>query len=970
MAGSTTTQDGKRERRDKPFRKKRFLAWRVPLIALLAIAAVVVNVLAFGQFRTVLDNYFQPKLERSEATGKNSDQLGRDIEAEGAVLLRNENAALPLDSAHRRVNVFGWSSTNPIYGGTGSGAVDTSRATSLLDGLENAGIEYNSEITDFYKGFREDRPAVEIRAQDWTVPEPSMAEYDEAGIFESAKEYSDTAIVVVSRSGGEGADLATSLGGKQGSIEEKELPDGRVVSVGVVGSEYDDDVAADKHYLELSNRERTTLERVSSEFENVIVLVNTGNVFEMGFVEEYDVDAAMWIGGPGETGFDSVGRLLTGELNPSGRTVDTWTRDLLADPTLANFGKFTFTGSENADPGAYPIAYSGDPNTAPGFQFLQYAEGIYTGYRYYETAFGTKPDEYAARVQYPFGYGLSYTSFEQKLDSVSRAGGKTTATVTVTNTGSVKGKTAVQLYLEPPYTEGGIEKASKNLVAFDKSSELAPGQSETLQLVFEDEDIASFDQNGAQAYVLEQGDYTVHLGTDAHESAATGTFTVDATITYGQGSPRPSDLVPATPRFADAKGPLTVLSRAGDFANYDQAIVPATDREMTPEEIAAVKVDKIEVPDAKMPTTGADNGLTLADLRDAEYDDPRWDQLLDQMSTEEMRELISMGGYRTAAVPSIDKAATVDIDGPAGLSSFMGSSRQGGAFPVAMVLASTFNTDLAEARGKQVGLEALEMGVQGWYAPGANMHRSPFGGRNFEYYGEDPVLTGKVVAGETRGAEEQGLTVYLKHFAMNDQEAFRNSRLTTWADEQTIREIYLKPFEEAVKNGDASAVMSSYTYVGGTWAGADPRLLNDVLRSEWGFHGMVLTDYFGDYGYMNANWAIQGGGSIMLSTLGSFGATPEGDDPSTVQQMRTASKDILFTVAHSSAMYSDDEKTEKLAATGGQMAEVSGLDSLAASLGIPTWVMVAYVLDALIALLIAWLIWRTTRTFKRRSAAA
>lgn len=951
----------------RPFMGRRFLSFRLIPIATALVALVVVNVLAFGQFSTVLENFFRPTVERSAAVTEMSADLTEEIEGEGIVLLRNEEGALPLTEDDRRVNVFGWSSTSPVFGGTGSGAVDTESAVSFLQGLENAGIEYNSDITDFYSEFRTDRPLVEIRAQDWTVPEPSMAEYDEARIFESAEEYSDTAIVMVARSGGEGADLGMSLGGTAGEIEEQELPDGRTVNVGSVGSDYEDDIDPDKHYLELSNREQAMLERVRAEHETVIVLLNTGNVVESGFLEDMDIDAAAWIGGPGETGFDAVGRVLTGEVNPSGRAVDTWARDLMDVPSVKNFGRFTYTGSEDVDTGDVDISWSGDPSTAPGFQFLRYSEGIYVGYRFYETYYLDDEEGYARAVQYPFGYGLSYTTFDQELGELERADGTVSVDVTVTNTGDRAGKEVVQLYATPPYTEGGIEKSAKELVAFDKTDVLDPGASQTMTLSLEEQDLASFDSEGTGGYVLEAGEYQLHLSSSAHEEIASEAFTVEETVTYDEDSPRDGDRVAAASRFEGSEGDTTVLSRADDFANFDQAVVQAEDQPMSPQEEAQMRVT-IDVDDsAQMPTTEADGDLELADLRGADYDDDRWEQLLDQMSVEEMRELVTMGGHRTAAVPSIDKDVTNDIDGPQGLSSFMGSSVRAGAFPTAMVIASTWNTELAQRRGDMVGIEALELGVSGWYAPGMNLHRSPFGGRNFEYYSEDPHLTGQIASHEVRGAQERGLYTYIKHFVANEQETYRNSRLVTWVDEQTLREIYLPAFEDSVKEGGATAVMSAYNYLGGTWAGADPRLLQGVLREEWGFQGMVITDYFGDYGYLSADWAIANGGDMMLSTLGQFGAEPTGDDAQSVQWMRQASHNILYTVANSNAMYSVDERNEILAEVGGEVSGLSPLDRFSAELGLPTWQLVAIAADIVLGIVLVVLTWRTIRTYRRRS---
>ncbi|MDN5559134.1 MAG: glycoside hydrolase family 3 C-terminal domain-containing protein [Ruaniaceae bacterium] len=932
-------------------RKGPFIARWSAIIGLIAVAAIVLNIFALGTFKTVLDGYFRPSLDRSDAVTQASKDLTEEIQSEGIVLLKN-NGVLPLAEANQRVNVFGWSATSPVFGGTGSGAVDASTAVSFLGGLEASGIEYNTEITDFYTQYRTDRPVIAIRAQDWTVPEPSMDEYDAAGIFESAEAFSDTAVVMLSRSGGEGADIAMSLSGQAGDIEMQTLPDGREVSVGVAGSEYADDVDAAKHYLELSNREQAMLERVSSEFENVVVVLNTGNTFELGWIDELDVDAVTWIGGPGETGFNAVAGVLTGDVNPSGRTVDTWLYDLLGHPAVGNFGAFNYLDSENVDTGDVSISFSGDPATSPGFQFLNYAEGIYVGYKYFESVYEGDETAYDATVQFPFGYGLSYSSFEQEMGDLVADDDSVTIDVTVTNTGSTAGKDVVQLYSNPPYTEGGIEKASVNLVAFDKTAMLEPGASETLTLSVDLEDLAAFDVDGVGAYVLESGTYELSLRENAHAVIDAAEFDLDEDVVYAGDNARSTDLVTAEALFSDSLGEVTVLSRAGDFANAQEALEPAVSREMTAVEEAAVNITLPSGGDSA-PTTGASGSLTLADMAGLDYDDPQWDALLDQVTEAEMSELISLGGYQTKPVRSIDKPATIDIDGPQGLSSFLGASVSAGAYPTAMVLASTWNADLAHQRGQMVGYEALELGVSGWYAPGMNMHRSPFGGRNFEYYSEDALISAAMAAGETSGAQEQGLYVYIKHFVANDQEKYRNSRLVTWVDEQTLREIYMKPFEAAVKDGGATAVMSAYNYIGGVWAGGDSRLLNSVLRDEWGFQGMVITDYFGDYGYMNADWAIANGGDMMLSTLGMFGASATNtDDASQVNFMRTATHNILFTVANSNAMFTDAERLEMLAPIGGEINELGAFTMFANGLDLEPWNLILYIGNVVLGLLL------------------
>lgn len=553
-------------------RKGFFIARWSAIIGLVAVTAIVLNVLAFGTYKTVLDGFFRPSVTRSQALTETSDALVERIQAEGMVLLKNDNNTLPLAGDSRKVNVFGWSSVNPVYGGAGSGAVHLNAAVDLLAGLESAGLEYNTELANFYRDFHQDRPRVNLTSQDWTVPEPTQDEYDAAGVFEKSKEFSDTAIMVISRAGGEGADLPDSL--QEGEFRQLQWPDGRVITVGSTGSENADDLDPSKHYLELSNREIATLQRVTAEFGKVIVLLNLSNVFELGWIDQMPVDSVVWIGGPGETGFRSVGKLLTGEVNPSGRTVDTWTYDLLSHPTQGNFGAFNYSNTSDADTPRPDTATFDEMVDASGINFVNYAEGIYVGYRYYETYYLGDEAGYARAVQFPFGYGLSYTTFTQQLGKVVMDADTVSVDVTVTNTGSVAGKEVAELYVTAPYTEGGIEKAHVSLFAFGKTDELAPGASQVLTLSAPVSDLASFDEKGKGAYVLEAGDYEFKLMRNSHDLIASETVSISEPTVYDAANPRPTDQVAATTQFADAAGQLTVLSRAGGFANRDEALAP------------------------------------------------------------------------------------------------------------------------------------------------------------------------------------------------------------------------------------------------------------------------------------------------------------------------------------------------------------------------------------------------------------
>lgn len=928
----------------KQISKKGFrIKWSV-ITALCLVAVVVVNFVLFMPMKTILTNFFQPKTERTEALKKAAADLCEDIEDEGIVLLKNEDNTLPMTEEKPKINVFGWSSTNPVYGGTGSGSVDTATATDLLGGLDAAGIEYNTQLTDFYKGWRDSRPTVGMGGQDWTVPEPTMEEYDKAEVFEKAKDFSDTAVVVIARSGGEGADLPLSI------TDENTLKEGGIFGMeGVRYTEYEDEVDPDRHYLELSPREQVMLDRVTKEFEDVVVVLNMNNAMELNWVDEYDIDSVVWVGGPGESGFKALGSVLTGNVNPSGRTVDTYVKDLTKDPAYANFGNFEYTGSD-------------------GYHFVNYAESIYMGYRFYETYFMNNEAGYEEAVQYPFGYGLSYTEFEQKMGEIQEADGKLTVDVEVKNTGNTAGKEVVQLYSTAPYTEGGIEKSYVALAAFGKTNLLEPGESGTVTLELQQEDLASYDDQTEKAYVLDAGDYELKLMKNAHEIIDSKIYTVNENIVYGEDEKRSTDQEVATNRFDFARGDVTYLSRANGFANYEEALAKTTDKAMTKEEEKSVVYELPTDEGAQEPTVGASGNLKVEDMAGLDYDDEKWDLLLDQMSLSDMDKLIVLGGYSTQRISSIGKDATIDIDGPQGLSSFMGSSLKGGAYPTEVVIASTYNTELAYKRGEMMGNESLELGVSGWYGPAMNTHRLAFAGRNFEYYSEDGLLAGKIGAQETAGAASRGLYAYIKHFALNDQETNRCDKVLTWSTEQAMREIYLKPFELCVKEGNATAVMSSFNFIGPVWGGGCSQLLQEVLRGEWGFRGMVITDYFGYYGYMDANQAIATGNDLMLATFPEEGTSLKPSQTATGHQnMRRASHNILYTIANSNAVYSQEQKQELLKDVGGTPKRIGMITKAATNMNMQPWMLITIFADILIGILLIVMVIRKLKKYKNLS---
>lgn len=718
--------------------KRALVRAQAPIAILLAIT-LSVNWVILGVEYSVVNSVFAENVKVSDETMASGRAIADQIASEGIVLLKNDDKALPL-SAGTKLNLFGWSSVRPLYGGTGSGDSDTSNAVSLIDGLKHAGFEVNEELVKFYENFRTERPVGTIRLReigskrgDFTVPEPTIAEYENANIFEDAVAYSDTAVVVVSRTGGEGFDIPQSITG----------PDEYNAQYGGLAQFYDfttqaEDLDASKSYLELSNREIAMVDRVCKEFKNVIVVVNSSNAMELGWLDQYDsIKAAVLCGAPGELGFDSLGKILSGEVNPSGHLADTY-----------------------------------------------------------------------------------------------------------------------------------VAKVDKDVI-YD----------------------------------------------DAHDGA------------------RSTDQVAATNQLTFAQGDVTYLSRADGFANYAEATAAPANHSLSAQALAdyasAATFDaaKYDDPNAVMPTTGANNGLKLADLTGVAYDDPKWEQLLDELTVNDLFSLTADGGYHTVGVESIGLSATEDCDGPTGVHSNYNPAA-GPSYPGSVMLACTWNQPLAKARGEQIAKECAEINCAGWYAPAMNIHRSAFGGRNFEYYSECGVLSGLTAAAEVSGATENGLICYVKHFAFNDQDNYRQNNICTWLNEQSAREIYLKAFEQPIKAG-GMGVMTSMNAVGPVWAGGCKALLTNILRDEWGFHGAVITDAVVSPWYMDGNLAIRTGGTKMLA----FNITNEFyrdlNSVGTVTAMRNAAHGTLYALANSFAV--------------------------TRAVAVPKWVKTTYAVDAVVAIiLVAW----------------
>ena len=938
--------------RKLPKAKKKMIRAQSGLAILLALT-IVVNLICTGPMSTMLD-LVSGSGTITEETSAKATELVNEITADGVVLAKDEDGILPVASGSK-LNVFGWASTNPCYGGTGSGALNTAYpVTDLLTGLHDAGIETNEELSKFYTDYKADRPSVGMVAQDWTLPEPNVSLYTDE-MMENAKAFSDTAMVVITRVGGEGADLPTDMASVvDGSwIRRVAQAYGSERGTAYYNGTYDDSLNEgndwDKgdHFLQLSNREEDLLDLVTANFDNVILVYNGANAFQMDFLKDYpQIKGVLLCPGTGQSGFEGFGKVVSGEVNPSGRTVDTYVSNLKNAPWWNNFGDFKYTNTEelNSDSSFF------DPEgTTPSF--VNYVEGIYVGYKFYETAADEGLINYDDEVVFPFGYGLSYTSFTKEMSGITNDGINLNFTVTVTNTGSVAGKDVVEIYSDPPYTNGGIEKSSANLLDFAKTNELAPGESQTIEFSIPVEDLASYDYQTNGCYVLEAGDYVISANDDSHNVADSQTYTVASDIVYNESNKRGSDAVAATNEFDFAEGEITYLSRADGFANYAEATAAPATYEMTDEQKAAFDnahtyteagYQNDDDANAADITTGAKNGLKLVDLRGVDYNDAKWDQLLDQMTIDEMQQTIGFGGYQTAAVSSIEKVRTNDCDGPASINNnFTGVGSVG--FPAATLIGMTWDKELAYAFGDSIGEMADEMDTSGWYGPAMNIHRTAFAGRNFEYYSEDGVLSGRMASNAILGAQEHGVYAYMKHFALNDQEGNRTSMAATWSNEQAIREIYLKPFEISVKDADCHAVMSSFNYIGTRWAGGCKELLKNVLRGEWGFVGFVETDYFGVYGYMTADQGVRNGSDLMLCTTGNDFNTVTVLTNSSKQALREASKNILYTVVNSRAYAAENLNP-----------------------GMAKWEIIMIGADVLVALLIVALEIKTFKSYKKR----
>ncbi len=936
--------------------KKKKMSNKTLMLIMFPIMAVAAGALAFGDYEaytwnTIISRYFNQdtyKIEKKGDSETSSEYFKNDfkseeeltahngevaqrIEEEGLVLLKNDNKALPLTKG-AKVSCFSVSSVDMVYGGTGSGSIDTSTAPTLKGALEKSGFAVNETLWNFYQGKHDagyKRSSPNWRGGQFSIKEVPWDDVNTAA-GSSFDAYNDAAIVVIARSGGEGSDLTAQNFGETKGVE------------GNVGS-----------YLELSTEEKDMLDAVNAKFEKVVILVNANNALELGWLNQYDhIKAAIWVGGVGQTGMYAIGEALAGTINPSGRLVDTYAYDANSAPAAQNAGANFWIENKPSD-----ASYVDQAD-----QYAVYQEGIYVGYRYYETRYEDKvlnrsqvgTYDYASTVMYPFGYGLSYTSFEYSSFNVAKEGNDGfKVTVTVKNTGSVAGKEVVQIYGQAPYTdydvENNVEKSSIELVGFAKTESIQPGKEETVTIDVKKEDFASYDYTKAKTYILDAGDYYISTGKDSHEAlnnilAKKGKVKGDGMTSEGDSdfaykwtnssldsktySKDSKTGVEITNQFenADIKhysdgASFKYLTRNDWSGSFPKAFADRTDslgekyKTFSSQVIADLAPKYIENEGTyTMPKTATTTkeGLNLATLIGQDYDSTAWDDFLDNLTAENMLYTVRMGGYGNPANTALNVPATTAKDGPAGISSTLIGGSKGMAYPTEVVIASTWNVDLAEELGVAVGNDAMFANVQAWYAPAMNIHRTAYAGRNFEYYSEDSYLSGKIGAATVKGAQSKGLITYIKHFALNDGEGvidetngIKGSKdgMVTFSNEQAIREIYLPSFKEAVEEGGANGVMNAFNRIGTTWCGHHKNLQQNVLRGEWGFKGCIITDNAGLPNYMSIKEGLQAGTDLWMNNNETRYLIDGYDkDPQIMTYLRNSAHHVLYAIANSVAM--------------------------------------------------------------------
>ena len=893
--------------------------------------------------------YFES--EYGELNAENLQTLISDTYAEsvteqeeGSVLLKNEDNALPLSEDETSVTLFGHSVVQPLYksNSAGSSGYEGKYCIDLYTALSDAGFEINDTLYNAYKESDTMRSsgvaAFGQEATEWSLGEEDISFYTDKFRQSWEDNYNDVAIVMLSREGGEGAEL------------------------------YMEDEAGISQ-LALHQEEKDLLQMIkdSGKFEKTIVLVNSGNAMELGWLDEYDVDACLWIGLPGQRGFEGVANILTGKANPSGRLTDTYAVNSLSAPAVVN-GGYHNQNWTNLD---YVLDNSDDLDSEVSWYTVQ-AEGIYIGYKYYETRYedlilgqGNASTEkgsstgkawsYTDEVSYPFGYGLSYTTFDQTLDSVEVTDDTVTVTVTVTNTGDVAGKSVVQVYAQTPYgdyeKENLVEKSAIQLVNFDKTDVLEPGESETVTIECDKYLLASYDYTNTQGYIMSEGDYYISVGDNAHDalnnvlaakgasgmvdvSGAPSSGSVDKTYTWSEEfddtTYRTSQYTDeeVTNQFADCdinywiEDSVTYLSRNDWDGTYPTAPVQI---EATDEMIEVLGGEYYEKPEDALSvddyTQGDNQGIALASMIGKDFNDEDWETYLNQFTVEELATLTA-DNFGTAEIPTVGKPAVVVGDGPDGVGGKFdeekyGDGRDDCCFPCENILASTFNKELLQRRGELMAEEAMYLGMAQVWMPGVNLHRTPFGGRNFEYYSEDAVMSYLCIIPEVQAMESKGVHAGAKHVAGNDQENNRQG-ISVFFNEQAYREGALRGCESAVTEGGGMAVMHGFNRLGMKWCSSSEALCTQVLRNEWGFYGQQETDAVAtDEGY-RAHFTTSlaaGTNTYCLDFSGASSraitaAIESNDDGYLLGKLRDSAHYYLYIIANSSIMngYSVDSK--------------------------------------------------------------
>ena len=886
-------------------KKKRNIIIGVSTSIIVIIAAVLYYAFVVTTAGQWFLSQFTPVTEQQQMSYSSAIETTELIAEEGFVLLQNEDDLLPISTSEEektKINLFGTRSVVTLFNSGGSTATDVSSALKIEEALREEGqFELNQDLLHLYYNFYKtgnvsidptdapkNRSDSEVlgESNNLILPELPLEAFNSTDLFDDgrtvmdhAKEYSDIAMVVLGRGGGEMQELSPKD-------------------------------------LRLTSEEEILIDQVSTNFDKVILVINSANVMQLDFLDDYPaIKSVLWIGYPGESGTKALANILKGDVNPSGRTVSTWPSDITNNPAAKNYLELNDEGEFISD-GRYENA----PEDM-GY-FVQLHEGIYVGYKYYETRAATDESyNYDEEVIYPFGHGLSYTSFEKDILAINVENDVVTVKVNVENTGDTTGKDVVQIYSNPPYT-GEIEKSTANLVSFLKTNDMEPGQSDVYSIDIPLEDFASYDYKNEAAYVLEAGEYQVELKDNAHDLLDAMSFNIDDKIVFSeeQDGKRPSDFAAATNQFEDAHFIDDYLTREWD--SESRAFTGPKPSDYTAPEDVLAALDYTLPTDEELGLTSADlpsydeqldEPIMLEDMVGVSLDDPKWDTFVSQLTLEELTGVSGTGAYQLLEIERLGVPKTLNPDGTMAIASniysgpIMGVEGVGVTYPSPMVLASTWNRDLAYMMGESVGNEAKGFGYSGWYAPAMNILRTPYNGRNFEYYSEDGLLAGEIAAGVVKGATDQDIITYVKHFALNEREFGVRSGLFTWSNEQAIREIYLKPFERAIKEGGSIGVMSSFNFIGKTWAGGHEGLLTNVLRNEWGFDGFVITDA-NIYPHMNVMQMLHAGGDVSLDVMAAWqGGRNQANDMlefaeneetkvGTIIELQRASKNVLHAI--------------------------------------------------------------------------